>query len=446
MYGHRAEHSIWGPFRGIDGLLLLQVLSILALGMVLIHSATFPSQGLRLTLRQGVWAGLGMALCLGLSWVRPRTLSRHAWGLWGACILLVLGTYWFGVEAFGARRWLIVGGLRFQPSEFLKIGTIVLLARLASHYRDRPEDRLQSLAAMAGVAATSFLVIAKQPDLGTAATVFAVSGSLFVAMGVPLWALFSLVLLGILPLGTPAFLSFLGLSVSWASSYPVYGVLGLGFLAAWGVLRLFRSEVPAWKPGLVFLSAGIGIWLGPRVWEALNPYQRLRLTGFLAPELDPRGSGYNLLQSLIAIGSGGIWGQGLGQGSQTNLGFVPHKHTDFIFSVLGEQLGYAGVVLLLALFGGFFLRLFWLAGRLESSFGSLLICGVAGLFAFQTLVNLGMSLGMAPITGIPLPFVSYGGSALIGYFALLGLVQAVVRDHGTRLAGSGISTRNLVPR
>lgn len=425
----------------LDLPLLLGIGALLALSLVLIYAATYEVHGWRMVGRQVAWIAVGGALYLGLATTPVPTLRHYAPPIYLGCVALVLLTYGFGVEAFGARRWLLIGGVRFQPSEFLKLGTILMLARLAEQFHEvEVERKVAPLAGMALVTSLTFLVIAKQPDLGTAATTFAVCGGMFVVMGLPFWGLVSLVLLGVLPIGLPALMASMELPVSLEVALPLAGALTLAFLAVLAVARALRLDLVLWKPTLLYLAIVAGVLLGPEVWGALNPYQRLRLTGFLAPELDPRGSGYNLIQSLIAIGSGGVWGQGLGKGSQTNLGFLPHKHTDFIFSVLGEQLGFVGVMVLLGLFLLVFGRLFWLAARARSGFGALVITGVACLLAFQTMVNMSMSLGMAPITGIPLPFVSYGGSAMIGYFMMLGLVQAIMLepDHASGRVGRGL--------
>lgn len=428
----------------LDLPLLLSVSLLLGMGMVLIHSATFPIHGWALVIRQAIWILVGGALFVGISAIPVPTLRHYSPGAYALFLLAVLLTYGFGVEAFGARRWLSFGAIRFQPSEFLKLGSILLLGRFADDFTQAEGDRkLVPLLAMALVTGVSFVVIAKQPDLGTATTMFAVCGGMFLVMGLPLWALLSLVLMGALPVGLPALMAQLGQPVSLEVTLPLLLLLSAVFLVSVAVSFFLRLEVVLWKPIVVYLASAGGVLLGPRVWHALNPYQRLRLTGFLAPELDPRGSGYNLIQSLIAIGSGGVWGQGLGQGTQTNLGFLPHKHTDFIFSVLGEQLGFAGVLSLLVLFLLVFGRLLWLATRARSNFGALVITGVACLLAFQTLVNLSMSLGMAPITGIPLPFVSYGGSAMIGYSMLLGLVQAIALEPSHTGARAGSLSRGL---
>lgn len=426
----RVRSSLIELLSTLDLPLLAAVFSLMGMGLVLIHSATFPVHGHVMALKQMVWIAIGLVVFLGVSAVPVTTLRHYAPGIWLGCLVMVLLTYGLGVEAFGARRWLALGGgLRFQPSEFLKLGTILMQARCAAEFVEAEDQgKFLPLTAMAVVTAVSFVVIAKQPDLGTAATCFAVAGGMLLVMGMPIWSLVSLVLMGALPVGLPALMAWLERPVSIEVTMPLVLALTALFLLILGLARLFRIDLVLWKPTLIYLASAVGMLLGPRVWSALNPYQRLRLTGFLAPELDPRGSGYNLIQSLIAIGSGGIWGQGLGRGTQTNLGFLPHKHTDFIFSVCGEQLGFAGVVVLLGLFLLVFGRLLWLATRAATDFGALVITGVASLLAFQALVNLSMALGMAPITGIPLPFVSYGGSALIGYWMLLGLVQAMVRE------------------
>jgi rod shape determining protein RodA len=421
----------------LDLLLLLGVIGLVGLGLVLIDSATFAVHGRSMVLKQSLWVALGFAVYVAVAAIPVPDLRHHVWALYLVCLILVGATYLVGVEAFGARRWLALGRFRFQPSEFLKLATVLALARSAEEYTTaEPGRRLAPLLAFGAVGAVSFIAIAKQPDLGTAASVLAVCGGMLVVCGLPLWSLFSLAVLGVVPLGFPALLAWTGEPVGVsAATLPVLAATVC--LLAWMLsCRLLRLDAGSWRAFVVYASVSVGFLMGPTVWEVLNPYQRLRLTGFLAPELDPRGSGYNLIQSLIAVGSGGTWGQGLRMGKQTNLGFLPHKHTDFIFSVLGEELGFVGVCLLLGAFALMLGRLFWIAASAQSAFGALAVTGVACLLAFQTLVNLGMAMGLAPITGIPLPLVSYGGSAMLGACALLGVAQAVSREPEHRTWGS----------
>ncbi len=425
MFHSRSRSPLLDGILSLDPVLAGAIVLLLALGLLLIDSATFALHGRAMVVRQAIWIGIGLLGFAITAAIPVPTLRHYAFALWLFCLVLVLLTYGFGEEAYGARRWLRLGFARFQPSEFLKITTVVLLARLAEVYtRDREGSPLMLLP-MAGVAGISFLAIAKQPDLGSAATLLAVAGGLLVVMGLPYWALVSLGVLGVVPLGLPAALSWLDLPVNHESLLVPALVVTLGFVLVAALGVSLGLEIPVGRVLVVYLAIMTAGLVAPRVWTGLNPYQRLRLTGFVAPELDPRGSGYNVIQSMIAVGTGGTWGQGLRKGQQTNLGFLPHKHTDFIFSVLGEELGFVGVCVLLLAMATLFVRLFWIAATARSRFGGLVVTGIVTLLSFQTLVNLAMAMGLAPITGLPLPFVSYGGSALIGGFLLLGVAQAV---------------------
>lgn len=271
-----------------------------------------------------------------------------------ALILLVL-PYLFGAASRGAVRWIPVGGLTVQPSELIKPALILVFA---AHLVRGPR-----LPGYLGWLLPPLLLIAYQPDLGTALVVAAV----------------------------------------WL-----------------GLLLVSRVSCRRW----LLILIGLGLLL-PLVWTRLQPYQKLRLTGFLNPYADPAGSGYQVIQSLIAAGSGGLLGQGLGRGSQSQLRFLPEGQTDFVFAVLVENLGFAGGAGLLVSYGLLLRRLITIAAAAKDEFGRLITAGVAVLIWFQAVVTVGMNLGWLPVTGITLPLVSAGGSSLVAMMAGLGLANSV---------------------
>ena len=313
-----------------------------------------------------------------------------------------------GTTALGAQRWLSIGGVHVQPSEFAKLSAILLLAAvLDRHPVERPVDLLRPL----GIISIPWVLVFIQPDLGTSLVFGALLLTMLYWSGMPIeW----LVLL-LSPLATTL----------------LAGLFPWG-LAAWIPLTMiiaYRS-LP-WKRvalALVMLVQSAAALVTPWMWmHGLQDYQRDRLVLFLDPAKDPLGGGYHLLQSTVGIGSGGLFGMGLLQGQLTKLRFIPEQHTDFIFSALGEETGFLGTILVVVGFALLMGRLLQVAGQSRSDFESLVVIGVATMLMFQVVVNIFMTIGLGPVTGIPLPFMSYGRSAMVVNFLALGLCLSVSR-------------------
>ncbi len=336
--------------------------SLCCLGLLEVHSATHRAMA-GMVWRQIGWVGLGFAAL----WLLSRL--DYQWLLDRAAILylLMMGALLIvlitGHAKFGARRWVEIAGMPFQVSEFAKLVIIIVLARFLSEVR---KDRLAlaDLAKIGGLVGVPLVLILLQPDLGTALTLIPITVA-------------------------GAFLA----GIHWKHALVLVVLAGLSVPAGW--------------------------------FFVLKPYQKARITTFLQPEKDPQGSGYQILQSEIAVGSGGLWGEGLGQGSQNQLGFVPVRYSDFILAALGEELGFAGVFLTLLLYAGLLSRLILNARQARDRAGMYLVAGVAAILAFHVFVNAAMVIGWMPVTGIPLPLVSYGGSATLFVFMALGLVMSV---------------------
>lgn len=395
--------SSWA--KGFDWPLAATVLALTAIGLAAIHSATHGTAGAGEWGRQAVYllpAALGAAALMrwGYAWLLPLApfLYLLNLGLLGAVLL-------GGHSALGAQRWLNLGVVTIQPSEFAKLALIVTLARLlsASGAKD-----LWALGRVLLHVAPPFALVFRQPDLGTSLVFGAISLGMLAWAGLPGATMLALASPGVAvalhALGTGPFLAYLGAVALWA----------------WK-----RWAAPWWaKLMLVGLNAAAAFAV-PVAWGLLKPYQRKRLTVFLNPEADPLGSGYHIIQSKVAIGSGGLWGKGYLGGTQTQLHFIPEQHTDFVFSVIGEETGFVGALVLL----GLFLMLVWrgilIAAAAKDSFGGLLAIGVVSMLLFHVVVNVGMTTGIMPVTGIPLPFVSAGGSALVSAYAAVGLLMAV---------------------
>ncbi|MFQ5663883.1 MAG: rod shape-determining protein RodA [Terriglobia bacterium] len=351
-------------YRELDWLLLAAVLLIAVLGLVEIYSTTQNlARFTGLHLRQLVWMGIGLLMMVVVARIDYHSLLDQAPLIYVVTLGGLVAVLFFGKEMFGARRWLEVAGLTFQVSELAKWSIIVVLAKYLSEIRGDTLT-LKQVAKVAVLVGVPMGLIAAQPDLGTA--------------------------LSLIPIGaTGVFLA--GLRRQQ--------VLGLGLAA------------------LLLMPAG---------WWLLRPYQRARLEAFVQPGRGSQGPGYQTMQSKIAVGSGGFWGKGMGnKESQNQLGFIPVRHAEFIFAAYAEEQGFAGVLLALSLYLLLLLRLLHNVETAPDRAGALLVAGVLTLLAFHLLVNVGMVIGYVPVTGIPLPLMSYGGSATITMFMMLGLVMSV---------------------
>lgn len=355
--------------------LLLLTAALIVFGTVVVTSATSGMAGGESLVRRHMLGVLLGIVPLGIAWAIDYKVFKYWTGplLVGVTVLLVLPMVpGFGVSAGGATSWLQIAGVRlFQPSEPAKLLVILILAAVIERFNgkiDTPKDVLTVLAYLA----LPFALILLQPDLGTALVFIAIT-------------------LGMLVIG------------GMKARYFLVIVL-IGFV-------------------LVIAAVQLGV---------LEEYQVNRLVVFIDPEVDPQGAGYNLAQSKIAIGSGGLSGKGLGQGTQSNLNFLPERHTDFVFAVLGEELGFAGAVLLLGLYLGMLLTGLGIAVSSKDLYGALIAAGIVSMWAFQMLVNMGMTVGIMPITGIPLPFVSFGSSFMVTNLAAVGMLLSIyARRYGT---------------
>ena len=355
-----------------------------------------------------VTAGVGVGIALLLARMSMLRLKPLLVPIYGATVISLVAVRMIGTTALGAQRWISIGGVHVQPSEFAKLAAILLLAAvLDRHPVERPVDLLRPLA----VISLPWLLVFIQPDLGTSLVFGALLLTMLYWSGMP----FEWLVLLLSPLVTAL----------------LAGLFPWG-LAAWIPLTLviaYRS-LPWKRVALVLVSLvqGASALITPWLWQnGLQDYQRDRLVLFLDPTKDPLGGGYHLLQSTVGIGSGGLLGTGLLQGQLTKLRFIPEQHTDFIFSALGEETGFLGTVLVVVGFMLLMWRLLQVAGRARSDFESLVVIGVATMIMFQVVVNIFMTIGLGPVTGIPLPFLSYGRSAMVVNFIALGLCLSVAR-------------------
>ncbi len=386
----------------IDYPLLIIALLLTAFGIAMVFSAgqtDVPSLSVvNAWKRQLAWFVVALIACWTITRLSVRLFEWSAWPVYVvSCILLalllVIGTG--AGTAASSKSWLSIGGVRIgQPAELAKIAVVLMLARVLATKRDSFRS-LVDLWRPLVVVGIPWLLVMAQPDLGTGLGFIGICFAMLFWAGAP-WQL-------LVMLASP------GISLVLAFST---GIWGAWFLLL--VALVFWYRVWLWEGvTLVLMNAVMGI-AAPKVWDHLSPYQQRRLLVFYVdPSMDPKASGYHVQQSQVAIGSGGLFGQGFMMGPQKRLAFLPERHTDFIFSVVGEEFGFFGVCVALSLFLALFLRCVRVSTRANDAFPSLVAFGLASLWFVHVVVNVGMTLNLMPVTGIPLPFFSYGGSFLL---------------------------------
>ncbi|HET6381325.1 MAG TPA: rod shape-determining protein RodA [candidate division Zixibacteria bacterium] len=353
-------------WQAFDWQLFLYILLLIALGVVMGYSASYSdpttATGLSQTVKTLIWAAIGLTIFFAVSSVDYHWLQTLSVPIYLAVLGLLTLTLFIGTNLYGAQMSITVAGLDFQFSEISKVLMIVVLASFLSSRREKV-GRLSTIVGAGILMAIPTLLVFRQPDLGTALV--------FVA-----------ILIGML------FMS--GASIGWMGIF-----------------------------------AGLTIAVAPLVVQSLHEYQRQRLFCFLDPSADPQGACYQLIQSLNAVGSGGLFGQGLTAGRHNQLGFLPVQSTDFIFTVVAEELGFVGSVLVLFIFALLIWRILLIGWRARDALGMMVAVGLASMLLFQIMVNVGMVIGIMPVTGIPLPFVTYGGSSMISLLFGMGILQSV---------------------
>jgi len=398
------------------------LLSLFGLAMVYSAGQTdTPTSVANVYKSQAVWLiiGVGFAYAVAQSSVRFiewMTVPLYALSIFLLGLTLVIGTG--AGTAAGTKSWLAIGGIRVgQPSEIAKITVVLMLAKALADRRE-PARSLLDLWKPAIIVLVPWAIIMLQPDLGTGIVFIGIFFAMLYWAGVA-WPLLILI-------ASPA--------VSLILSFSV-GLWGAWFFVLLALVLWYR---PYLIEGIVLmvLNVATGV-IAPMMWEKLAPYQQNRLRTFLDPSTDVRGSGYHVIQSKVAIGSGGVFGQGFTVGTQKRLAFLPEQHTDFIFAVVGEELGFVGVTVALGLFLWLFLRITRVAERANDSFSSLVAYGLMSGWFVHVLVNVGMTLNLMPITGIPLPFFSYGGSFMLACWLAVGILMRISGEG----RGSALSLR-----
>jgi rod shape determining protein RodA len=352
--------------QNFDWTLFLLLLLIAGTSVLNLYSATYPIRGAggsQIFMKQIYWFLIGFMVLLLMTTFDYHHLERFAYPLYFFTLLLLILVFFLGDVRSGSQRWISIGGASFQPSEFMKICMVIALAKFFNDHAQLSEYRLRDLWLPFLLMALAALLILKQPDLGTALLILIVS--------------FSIILFA---------------RMRWRS------LLILVFCTASAV---------------------------PFLWMSLKAYQQRRILTFLKPDLDPLGAGYHINQSKIAIGSGLMWGKGFLQGTQTRLHFLPERHTDFAFSVLAEEWGFLGALILLLLYLAVILWGINIARSSKDRFGAMIAVGVVAIVFWQTAINVSMTTGLLPVVGIPLVMVSYGGSSIISTMIGMGLLMNI---------------------
>jgi rod shape determining protein RodA len=393
--------------------LLLLALALSAFGVAMVYSAgqTDVPVGYVATAyqRQAAWLIVALVSAYLISRSPVRVIEWSATPAYGAAIVLLVLVLFFGSGAGTAasvKGWLTIGGVRIgQPAEIAKIAVVLMLARVLSQRRE-PVQSLLDLWKPCLIVGIPWVLIMLQPDLGTGIVFIGLFFAMLFWAGVP-WPILVLLV-------SPAVSLILAFST---------GAWGAWFLLLVGLVLWMRPYLIE-GVGVIVANIVMGV-VAPLLWERLQPYQQKRLLVFLDPSIDPQRSGYHVIQSQVAIGSGGLFGKGFTDGSQKRLAFLPAQHTDFIFSVVGEELGFIGVTIALSLFLALFLRCIRVATRGSDAFASLVAFGLAASWFVHVMVNVGMTLSLMPVTGIPLPFFSYGGSFMLVCWLAVGLLLAL---------------------
>jgi rod shape determining protein RodA len=352
-------------FQNFDWTLFALVLCLCAIGVVNVYSTDFGlgENAPQLYLKQIQWVIIGLLLMAVTFLIDYRAIAQAAYVIYGLLLASLVYVAFFGHVANGAQRWISFGFFLLQPSEFMKVALIVVLARYFDDHKSREPYLLREIFIPFVLVLLPCVLIIRQPDLGTALLLFIVAVSMVLFIG-----------------------------VHWKS---------------------------------IAIAAASALVMIPLAWMLLKDYQKERLLIFLSPESDPLGSGYHIIQSMIAIGSGGLLGKGYLQGSQTQLKFLPEQQTDFVFSVFAEEWGFVGGVALMFIFVSILVLGFRIALHSRDLLGTILAFGVTALIGWEIIINMGMVLGMLPVVGIPLPFLSYGGSAMASMLAAVGLLMNI---------------------
>ncbi|CAN5565215.1 rod shape-determining protein RodA [soil metagenome] len=407
----------------LDWGMLLSVVGLLAMGLISIYSATFDAGTSVYFKKQLVYAGVGFVLALVCYFLPERWIRDFSYAMYGVGILMLIAVLIPGIGKVvnGQQCWIQIGGFTFQPSELAKVTTLLALARYISE-KGVDVKTIRDLAVIGGMVLLPIALVMGQPDTGSATVFIAMSLGIFLWIGGDLFFLYCV-----------ASVPFIGISALYGvlfESMVVFGIVAaLVTIGAFAFRRNIIVTIVA-----VAMLVGVGLSVEP-VFKKLEPYKQARLVTLFEPERNPRGQGYHVIQSILAVGSGGLTGKGFLKGTQTQLRYIPEQWTDFIFCVPSEEFGFVGSVVVIALLIAMILRSMNIAALVRTKFASVVAIGFGSLMFYHTLVNIGMAIGLFPVMGIPLPFLSAGGTALIMNMCIVGMLLNFYKTRRRRTGG-----------
>jgi len=390
--------------------IFIPVSLLIAIGLTAIYSSTFNHPTMSGNFNRQVVFAIASFFVFFITYSIPTNIFKTAAvPIYLFSLLLLLVVLVVGRKTSGARSWLDIGPFGFQPSEFAKIGTVLAMAAFLSR-KNTDIDSFKHILLSLAIGLVPVMLILLEPDMGTAIVFLGTILILIFWKGISLFGLFIVL--------SPGF-------VAIAAIFGFYYFLA-ALIIVLAILILFRKDV--FFSGSIFaLNLGAGFFTD-YLYNALSPHQQKRIQSFIDPNTDPLGAGYNTIQAKVAIGSGGLFGKGFLQGNQTQLQYIPEQWTDFIYCVIGEEFGFVGSMIVLILFVYLFLRILKIASSTKDEFLSLTITGILSIYIIHFLINVGMVVGILPVIGIPLPFVSYGGSSLLVNMFMLGIIANVYKN------------------
>lgn len=424
-------------FEMFDYVLLLCTVMLITLGIAFIYSSGINSQGLLVTnehIKQIIWASLGMVLMIIAALYDYRRLERHIRIVYMVFMAILMYTAIFGRYVNGAKSWLGIGDFGVQPSEFTKIVFMLMLSRYLNESEN--EAPLKRFIFAMGIFLLPVGLIMLQPDLGTSSIYIPVFLIMCFMAEIPSRYILYILLMGaltivltILPVWNSVFkngsVNFVNILTNFRLRLIVVATSTTIVLISVIVRRFFHGKKYYYWIAYVFSIIALAFTLSLGAGKVMKTYQIQRLIIFINPNVDPQGSGWNIIQSKTAIGSGGLWGRSFLRGTQSHYRFLPQQSTDFIFSILSEELGFAGGMLVFGLYAVFLFRILLIMRKTSNRFGLYIAAGIFAMFFFHFFINVGMVMGLMPITGIPLLFLSYGGSSLWTAMTCVGLLMSI---------------------
>lgn len=390
-------------YRNFDWLLFFCWVALTGIGLIAIYSATqgpvsrfLPAAIQDTFYKQLIWVGISLIILITVQFTAPRTFKQIAYVLYFLCLVLMALTLVFGIKVNGARSWLAIGGVSFQVSELAKVSSILAAASYLTSRPNISSENLKTALVTVGIFALPTGLVLLQNDTGTALILVSLIPVMLFWSGLPRGISLFMI--------SPAIIGYFSI-INW-----FWGIIAVCILT----FLIFLIQKRIWLTATSFV-VGLLIVIGVNIalFKVLEPHQRVRIEAFTNPSFDPHGAGWNVIQAKTAIGSGGLTGKGFLRGTETQLRFLPEQWTDFIYCVIGEEFGFVGGVFVIALYIILILRLLNIAGAHKNSFAQLVMVGIAALFFIHILINIGSATALLPVIGIPLPFISYGGSAFM---------------------------------